>query len=162
MDIAPSDSMNKMATIMEQACLDIAMNNIVCVNTAAMALGSQLLHTIAKPKKQKKKKTAWVKHMLRLRDVHGHCEQLLEDMLMNDLDGYRRYLRMENALFNDILDRIRPTIQRADTNFRFALTAKAKLTTTLRFLATGDSYPSCMANFRVSKSSIVNFIPEVC
>ena len=37
-----------------------------------------------------------------------------------------------------------------------------KLATTLRFLATGDSYKSLQYSFRVASNTISNFVPEVC
>ena len=37
-----------------------------------------------------------------------------------------------------------------------------KLAATLRFLATGNSYPSLQYSFRVEASTISKFIPKVC
>jgi len=44
---------------------------------------------------------------------------------------------------------------------RDALPAKLKLEVTLRYLATGDSYKTLQYMYRVGKSSISEFIPEV-
>jgi len=44
---------------------------------------------------------------------------------------------------------------------RSALPAKIKLELTLRYLATGDSYKTLQYMYRVGKSSIYEFMPEV-
>lgn len=44
---------------------------------------------------------------------------------------------------------------------RNALSPKLKLEITLRYLATGDSYKSLQYLYRVSKSSICSFLPDV-
>lgn len=44
---------------------------------------------------------------------------------------------------------------------RAALPAKLKLEVALRYLATGDSYKTLQYMYRVGRSSISEFIPEV-
>lgn len=44
---------------------------------------------------------------------------------------------------------------------RDALPAKLKLEVTIRYLATGDSYKTLQYIYRVGKSSISEFVPEV-
>jgi hypothetical protein len=46
-----------------------------------------------------------------------------------------------------------PAIQKS-SNFRYAIGVTERLATTLRFLATGDSYHSTMYLFKVSTQSI--------
>ncbi|KAG5860736.1 hypothetical protein JTB14_038441 [Gonioctena quinquepunctata] len=45
---------------------------------------------------------------------------------------------------------------------RESISARDKLTITLRFLATGESYRSLMYTFRMADSTISLFVPEVC
>jgi hypothetical protein len=142
----------------DEQCFNTAMiQAMVLQNMAGLFLAKQMLQT----KKRKGRKT-WVRKMLLDRPIHGHSEQLLNDMLLNDIDGYRRFLRIDNTLFQEILGRITLRIQRRNTKMRAAITATTKLHATLRYLATGDCYPTCEAGFRVSKATLCNAVPEVC
>ncbi|GBP81676.1 Putative nuclease HARBI1 [Eumeta japonica] len=53
-------------------------------------------------------------------------------------------------------------IQKQDTHMRNAIPAKVKLEVTLRYLATGDSLHTLEALYRVGRSTISIFLPEVC
>lgn len=59
------------------------------------------------------------------------------------------------------LNRLKPSIQKQDTMMRGALPAKLKLEVTLRYLATGDSFKTLQYMYRVGKSTICTFLPEV-
>ena len=69
---------------------------------------------------------------------------------------------MTPRIFMDILERIRPNITKDDSNMRHAIEPGLKLAVTLRYLVTGDSYPSLSYAFRVGASTICLFLPEVC
>ncbi|XP_062601395.1 putative nuclease HARBI1 [Saccostrea cucullata] len=60
---------------------------------------------------------------------------------MEDVNSFTNYLRMPPDLFNQILERVTPYIQRRDTRFRAALPPGLKLT---------------------SKAAICHMVPEVC
>ena len=65
-------------------------------------------------------------------------------------------------MFNDILQRLAPRIQKRDTRFCNAIPAGLKLALTLRYMATGDCYASLACDFCVGQQSVCNFDPEVC
>lgn len=75
---------------------------------------------------------------------------------------FRNFTRMSKEDFQYLLEKISPMINKSDTNFREAITPRVRLLVTLRYLATGDSYPSLMYLFRISEPSISRIIPEVC
>lgn len=87
----------------------------------------------------------------------------LYNKLVADDDAlFRNFTRMSKEDFQYLLEKISPMIKKYDTNFREAITPRVRLLVTLRYLATGDSYPSLMYLFRISEPSISRIIPEVC
>lgn len=55
-----------------------------------------------------------------------------------------------------------PQIVKQDKRFRKAIPPSQRLAVTLRFLATGDSYASFSALFRIAQCTISLIVPEVC
>lgn len=83
-------------------------------------------------------------------------------MREEDLEGYKNHVRLPPEKFDELLYKIKHNIQKKNTHMRNAIPARTKLEITLRYLATGDSYISLEALYRVGKSTISQFIPEVC
>ena len=92
---------------------------------------------------------------------YGHYYHLL-DRESRDPALFTNYTRLSPALFEEILGRITPAIQKQNTNWRLALEPGVKLAATLRYLATGDNYRTVSYAFLVGVSSISKFVPEVC
>ena len=69
---------------------------------------------------------------------------------------------MEPQMFDELVDRLSPRITLQDTNWRKALEPGLKVAVTLRYLASGDRYPSLSYSFRVSRHTIAKFILQVC
>ncbi|XP_052770767.1 uncharacterized protein LOC128210457 [Mya arenaria] len=68
---------------------------------------------------------------------------------------------MPPEMYDEMLDRIGPRIHKMDTNYWLAIDPGVKLATTLRYLATGDSYTTVSYSFRVSRHTVAAFIPIV-
>lgn len=86
----------------------------------------------------------------------------MEELRVEDQHSFFNYLRMEPALFDELVQRVGPRIEKRDTNMRKALPPGLKLAITVRFLASGDKYPSLMYSFRVASNTISLIVPEVC
>ena len=65
-------------------------------------------------------------------------------------------------MFDEILKRVGPRIQKKDTNLRKCLDPGLKLAITIRHLASGDKYRTLQYDFRVARNTICIIIPEVC
>ncbi|XP_041366787.1 uncharacterized protein LOC121381526 [Gigantopelta aegis] len=102
----------------------------------------------------------WLPHGERLR--HSHYYNLMESLRQRDPDRFKNFTRLEPALFDELLDRLRLRITKQNTSYRDAIEPGLKLAVTLRHLATGNSYVDLGYSFRVGDNSISLFLPEVC
>lgn len=134
-------------------------------NVIAAASACYILATERAPRRY------WIKPSLRARARYSGSA-LLEDLNKDDVDplsgelrtdgSFKNFLRMASSDFEHLVLQLGPKIAKVDTNWRLALPVKEKLALTLRFLATGDSYASLSYLFKISKSAISKFVPEVC
>eukprot|EP00057_Strongylocentrotus_purpuratus_P031812 XP_785740.2 PREDICTED: uncharacterized protein LOC580596 [Strongylocentrotus purpuratus] len=92
----------------------------------------------------------------------GQYTSLLDTQLrLEDPVAFRNFTRVTPEVFDEILERVAPVIQKQETNYRHPLSAGLKLAITLRHLATGDNYRSLAYGFRCGISTISEMIPEV-
>jgi hypothetical protein len=117
---------------------------------------------------KKKKRRFWVRSTLSKRKIYDGDELLVD--LRNDgvgLSGelrssFKNFFRMSSEDFENLMCLVGPAVQKKNTDFRHAIGVTVRLATTLRFLATGDSYHSMMYLFKVSTQSVSLIIPQVC
>lgn len=69
---------------------------------------------------------------------------------------------MDTGSFEELLAKVRPMIEKKDTNFRLCVPAGERLAITLRYLATGDSQSSLQFNFRRAHNTISTIVADVC
>lgn len=99
---------------------------------------------------------------LQRRPLLGQYEHLMHELREEDVPGFRNFLRVEPAMFHELLQRVGPRICKPHTFYRRSLDPGLKLAITMRFLATGDSYHSLMYAFRVPHNTISLVVREVC
>ncbi|XP_018299908.1 uncharacterized protein, partial [Mycetomoellerius zeteki] len=87
---------------------------------------------------------------------------LFTELLFEDPDRFRRCLRMNSTLFEDLLEKVTPFIKKQDTHLRQSISPAERLSLTLRHLATGESQESLRLTFRIGQSTISGIIKEVC
>lgn len=92
----------------------------------------------------------------------GQYEKLKNELTREDQTYFKNFMRIEPELFNELLQRVGPRIEKQDTFFKKAFEPGLKLTITLRYLAIGNSHKSLGYSFRVPFNTICNFISEVC
>lgn len=111
--------------------------------------------------RKKRKKPRWWRRQLYVDGQNIQCN-LYNKLISDDEVLFRNFTRISKEDFEYLLEKISPAIKRYDTNFREAIPPRVRLLVTLRYLATGDSYPSLMYLFRISEPSISRIIPDVC
>nr|XP_034986031.1 uncharacterized protein LOC118092265 isoform X2 [Zootoca vivipara]XP_034986032.1 uncharacterized protein LOC118092265 isoform X2 [Zootoca vivipara] len=73
-----------------------------------------------------------------------------------------RYFRMSREAVLELVERLRPVLQREDTNMRAAIPVDKRVALTLWKLATSDSYRSVAHQFGVGVSTASVIVMEVC
>ena len=96
------------------------------------------------------------------RQQFGQYDTLMNELRAEDPEGFQNFMRLTPALYDEVLERIRPRITKEDTWWRKALDAELKFAVTMRHLASGDSYSSLKWDFRVPGNTISVFVKEVC
>ena len=71
-------------------------------------------------------------------------------------------MHMTPKFFEMLKERLVPRLTKQTTNWREPLSVGLKIATTLRYLATGESYTSLHYQFRSGKASISKFVVPVC
>jgi hypothetical protein len=103
-----------------------------------------------------------VKNWLAERENKGAYNNIIQELRLDDQENYRRYLRMNTETFEELVRLVTPMIKKKSTRLRKPISVEEKLACTLRLLATGESFSSLQFQFRISKSAISLFIPNVC
>ena len=104
----------------------------------------------------------WVRPWLLQREERGAYQNIMADLYAIDIPGFTNFMRMTPEFFEMIKTRLEPHLARQATNYRAPISVGKKLALTIRYLATGESYTSLSYQFRVGRSTISKFLPEVC
>lgn len=126
----------------------------------ASAAASVLL-SCANEKKEKSKRL-WERKWISRRQENGLFHVLSKELLLEDQFSFRNFLRMDEDTFRLLLSMVGTMIAKQDTRLRKSISPDEKLSATLRFLATGESYQSMEYHTRLSKSFLCYGVPEVC
>ena len=95
------------------------------------------------------------------RSEFGFYGRLMQELEAESEADFKNLMRMEPAMFRELLERIGPRISKQDTNYRKALEPGLKLAITLRHMATGETYHSLRFAFRVPHNTISLLVKEV-
>ncbi|KAL4100814.1 hypothetical protein QTP88_020843 [Uroleucon formosanum] len=93
---------------------------------------------VIKRKYGAREKRIWVKKWIKRRNQFGASNTLLKELAVEDPKSYFNCLRINEEMFNTLLEKVR--IQKQETMMRCALPPKLKLEVMLRYLATGDFF----------------------
>ena len=87
---------------------------------------------------------------------------IMAELYATDISGFTNYMRMTPEFFEMINTRLELHLARQATNYTAPISVGEKLALTIRYLVTGESYTSLSSKFRVGRSTISKFLPEVC
>ena len=140
---------------------DVLLQFALLEGEELMLIQQQLAHARMR---RRRRRAMWVRPWLTAdrRLQFGQYDQLMTELRIEDEQSFANYLRMEPAMFDELLQRVGPLITKQDTRLRQALEPGLKLAVTLRFLGTGDKYPTLQYDYRVARNTISIFVPEVC
>ena len=111
-------------------------------------------------KKKQRKRYVWSKNYLLRRKSKSSFTCIFKELKCES--DFFNYTWVGVGHFYDILNRIEGKIKKEDTVMRESISPGARLETTLRFLASGQSLTSLQYSSRISLSSLSAIIPETC
>lgn len=120
-----------------------------------IAIGLAL--ALKKKNKSVCKKRVWMKK----REVFSHLN-LLNELILSSPHDFRNFLRMNEDLYNELLEMVTPKILKKDTPMRDAISVNQRLSITLRFLATGNTFADLKFISAISEQSIGIIVNETC
>ena len=91
----------------------------------------------AKEKRKPRKRKCWTKKWILRRHSHGVGCTLFKELAVEEPNDFRNWMRLDEASFYDILNRIKPYIQKQNTVMRESISPQQRLAVTLRYMATG-------------------------
>ncbi|CAI6358397.1 unnamed protein product [Macrosiphum euphorbiae] len=112
-------------------------------------------------RKRKKKQRIWSKEWFLKRNKYTH-HNLLDELLLTSNEDYANFLRMDHSTFMELLEKVEPYIKKKDTNMRSAIPANQRLSTTLRYLATGQSFEDLKFTTAIAPQTLSKIIIETC
>ena len=86
----------------------------------------------------------------------------MTELQNEDVAVFCNFVLMDPGMFQEILTRVGPRIEKFDTLYHKANHPGCRLAITLHFLATGERYQSLMYGFRVAHNSISRIVHECC
>lgn len=120
---------------------------------------AQILHV----RDQRRRRRFWKKQWLGLerRMQVGYYAQLMRELTLENEGDFKNLMRVEPAMFRELLERLRPRIESIPNNYRKPLDPGLKLALTLRHLATGEDYHSLRFQWRCAHNTISKVVRQV-
>lgn len=114
---------------------------------------------------EESRRRVWCKSFILLYGRNGHYENVYNEWRYHDPEEFRVQLRMTPECFSNLLELVRPVIEKQDTFLRFAIPADKRLSCTLKHLATGKNNSlkkKCIYKFIISGASFSTLAGEFC
>ena len=112
-------------------------------------------------KKGSQKGRKWAKQWFIDREKYTH-ERLLNELRFIEPNDFLNFVRMDTDLFDELLALVAPEIEKSSTIMREAIPVTQRLSTTLRYLASGNTFEDLKFLTAMSPQSIANIVMETC
>jgi len=109
---------------------------------------------------KKKKKRRWME-WLKKRNEYTH-ENLLKHLRLSEPSDFQNFLRLDATSFDELLKMITPRIEKRNTTMRDAIPPSQRLSITLRYLPTGNTFEDLKFTSAISPDSIGIIVMETC
>ena len=98
------------------------------------------------PPKKKRKHNSWFRPMLhpQSRAERGQYHTLMKELSENDRRKFKNYTRVSPEMFNDLLVRLTPHLQKKDTHIRKAIPLVSSCPSSCAISPLGPPMPSCL------------------
>ncbi|CAH2088823.1 unnamed protein product [Euphydryas editha] len=112
-------------------------------------------------KRQKRKRRIWTKGWLMKRSIYNN-KRLLKDLELTELKDFKNYMRMDPIKFRQLIQLVKPLIEKTNTVMREAISPFQRLAITLRYLATGNTFEDLKFSTAISPQSLGKIVIETC
>ena len=89
---------------------------------------------------QSRARMYWIRPWLARRHDYGHDNRIMTELQNEDVAAFHYLVCSDPAMFQEILTRVGPRIEKFDTWYHKAINPGCRLAITLCFLATGERY----------------------
>ncbi|KAK3800850.1 hypothetical protein RRG08_008605 [Elysia crispata] len=105
--------------------------------------------------------TKWPERCAILKPIAFGCQlKFVSNKLIKDSEKFIKYFRMQKSSFSELQDICQDDLLKENTNYRKAISPIERLTVTLRFLATGESFQSLAFRFRLGHETVRRIVKE--
>ncbi|XP_066581917.1 uncharacterized protein [Prorops nasuta] len=121
-----------------------------------------LLEELKRKEENKNRRRLRSREWLKRRNFgQGVLTMLFDELKPEDPRSFKNYTRMAEETMERLLHQIAPLIQKKDTVMREAISARMRLSVTLRYLATGNSFQDLAFSTRIAPNILSQIIPEM-
>ncbi|KAJ8351988.1 hypothetical protein SKAU_G00234640 [Synaphobranchus kaupii] len=113
------------------------------------------------PAVRRRGRSVWVHDINRGRRQFMEYHRLVQELRLDDA-RFKSYFRLNRQQFEEVLQKIGPTIAKMQTNYRETISPAERLCICLRYLSTGDSFRSIAFSYRVGFCTVARIVRSVC
>ncbi|XP_059355134.1 uncharacterized protein si:dkey-121j17.6 [Carassius carassius] len=117
---------------------------------------------ICSEKNKNKNRRIWKRECVGRRREQPGLSVLQRELEMTNENGFKELLRMTTEEFEFLLRMVGPLITKQHTKMRRAIPPRDRLSVTLRFLATGETFSSLSSHHGIGASTISQIVMETC